>query len=226
MHRLGIVFMTRRLAAISLAALGLALIGAAADPAGAAFLVPMFGDHRPPPDLSFTYHGWRVNAASAARVQRPAKTIKAIKAQLDIVEQVGLPPKVLDFMRGVPVPASSPEPGHYTRARGVEVHAKNLDDKRPILLRQMLYAFQDQMLPQGYANPDVARLRREAAARRVWPNTATMLKDDPDYFAMTASAYLYGTITREPYTRADLCRTQPDACAWLADLFDGGKVRR
>jgi hypothetical protein len=214
---------------MALAALGLALIGAVARPASAGFLPPLFGDHRPSPNLVFTYHGWRVNASPAARAQKPAKTVKAIKAQIDIVEHVGLPPKALDFMRGVPITAvagSSPEPGLYARGRGVLIHARNLDDKRPIVLRQMLYAYQDQVLPGGFANPDVARFRREAAGKHVWPNTATMLKDDPDYFAMTASAYLYGAITREPYTRADLCRSQPDACIWLAGLFDGGKVRR
>jgi hypothetical protein len=52
-----------------------------------------------------------------------------------------------------------------------------------------------------------------------------MLRDDPDYFALTASAYLYGAITREPYTRANLRKTQPDAYQWLANLFDDGKGR-
>jgi len=219
--------MRRRLAA--LAVLGLTLIAANAR-AGAVSFLPLFADHRPPPPaLVFVYHGWRVNASAAARAQKPAKTVKAIKAQIDIVEHVGLPPKALDFMRSVPitaVPGSSPEPGVYARGKGVSIHAKNLDDKRPIVLRQMLYAYQDQVLPGGFGNPDVERLRREAAGKHVWPNTAIMLKDDADYFAMAASAYLYGTITREPYTRADLCKSQPDACVWLAGLFDGGKLRR
>jgi len=226
--------MIRRLAvaaltALGMATLGLALIGASAGPAGAAFLPPLFGDHRPPPDLVFTYDGWRVDASQAARAQKPAKTVKAIKAQIDLVEHVGLSPKILSFMRGVPItaiPGSAPEPGLYTRGRGLLIHVKNLDEKRPVVLRQLLYAYQDQVLPGGFANPDVARFRREAAGKHVWPNTATMLRDDPDYFAMTASAYLYGAITREPYTRADLCKSQPDECVWLAGLFDGGRLRR
>jgi hypothetical protein len=221
--------MIRRLAAAALALLGLALAVAGAEPAGAAFLPPLFGSRPPAPELVFTYHGWRVDASQTARAQKPAKTIKALKAQIDLVEHVGLPPKVLDFMRGVPitaVPGASPEPGLYVRGKGLLIHAKNLDDKRPVVLRQMLYAYQDQVLPGGFGNPDVARFRREAAGKHVWPNTATMLKDDPDYFAMTASAYLYGTITREPYRRADLCKSQPDVCVWLGGLFDGGRVRR
>ena len=219
--------MTRRIALIAfalwvLASGGLAVAAAQASPTAPAFLTPLFGDRRPQPSLVFSYHGWRVNAARTARIQKPATTVRAIKTQLDIVEHVGLSPKVLAFMRSVPVtgtPGSGPEPGLYARGRGVSVHVKSLDDKRPIILRQLLYAYQDQVLPGGFANPDVTRFRQDAAGKHVWPMTATMLKDDPDYFAMTASAFLYGTITREPYTRADLLKTQPEAYRWLAGLF-------
>jgi hypothetical protein len=220
--------MTRRIAVIALAFLGLALFAAGSDPARASFLGPLFGDHRPPPDLTFVYHGWKVDASRTARVQKPAKTVHAIRAQIDIVEHVGLSSKALDAMRAVPItaePGTGPDVGRYVRGRGIVLHPKGLDEKRPILLRQLLYAYQDQVLPGGFGNADVARFRREAIAKHVWPNTAAMLHSDPDYFAMTASAYLYGAITREPYTRADLKKTQPGAYQWLAGLFDGGKAR-
>ena len=221
--------MKRRIALIALALGGLSLLSAgAAETAGTPFLAPLFGAHKPQPALVFTYRGWRVDARSA-RLQNPTKTVRNIKAQLDLVEGVGLPPKILVFMRAIPIatePGTGPEePGRYVRGRGVLIHATGLDEKRPVILRQLLYAYQDKVLPGGFANPDVARFRREAAAEHVWPNTAAMLRSDPDYFAMVASAYLYGTITREPYTRKDLLKTQPAAYQWLAGLFDGGKPR-
>ena len=38
-----------------------------------------------------------------------------------------------------------------------------------------------------------------------------MLQGNDEFFALSAAAYLYGTITREPYTRADLKKTEPSA---------------
>ncbi|MBV9510607.1 MAG: hypothetical protein JO303_10040 [Caulobacteraceae bacterium] len=217
--------MIRRIVALALAAFCLAASG---ETWAAPFLPPLFGAAKPQPSLVFDYQGWRVDASGAAKAQRPAKTVKAIRAQIDLVQRAGLPQAVLQVMRAVPVTAAtglSPDPNGYVRGRGVTLHVKDLDDKRPVLLRLLLYAYEDQGLPGGGANPDVARFRQAAAAEHVWPKTAAMLRSDADYFAMTASAYLVGAITREPYTRANLRRTQPDAYQWLARLFDGGRAR-
>src|ERR1700744_935753 len=99
--------MTRRFAALAVAVCCLTPFGsgaARADP----FLPPVFGDHRPEPSLVFAYHGWRVDASGAAKAQRPAKTVKAITAQIDLVEHLDLPPHVLAVMHAVPILA---EPG-------------------------------------------------------------------------------------------------------------------
>jgi len=221
--------MKRRVALIALALGGVALLfGVATHNARAAFLGPLFA-RRPQPSLVFVYHGWRVDASRTAHGMNAAKTVRLIQAQLDTVEHVGLSTQTLAFMRTIPIstePGTGPEePDRYIRGQGVLIHAKGLGGKRPIVLRGLLYAYQDQVLPRGFANPDVSRFRREAIAKHVWPNTAVMLRSDPDYFAMTASAYLYGAITREPYTRNDLQKTQPDAYQWLARLFDGGRAR-
>jgi hypothetical protein len=225
--------MSRRIAALALAFCCLTLAGAPAGRASAAFLPPLFGAHQPPPGLVFAYHGWRVDASGAARAQKPAKTVRAIKTQIDLVEHLGLSPRIIAFMRAAPIrveagaaePGAIDSPGRYVRGQGVMVRVEALGDKRPVLLRQLLYAYQDQVLAGGFANADVARFRLAAVNKHVWPKTATMLRDDPDYFALTASAYLYGAITREPYTRANLRKTQPDAYQWLANLFDDGKGR-
>ena len=221
--------MARRIAVIVLACCLSAFVGAAGGSARADLLPPLFSDHRPQPSLVFVYHGWRVNAARTARIQRPAKTVRALKAQIDLVEHVGLPPKVLRFMRTIPIaaePGAGEDAGGYARASGVTIPIKGLDEKRPVMLRQLLYAYQDQVLPGGFANPQAARFRQEAIEKHVWPKSALMLRDDTDYFAMVASAYLCGAITREPYNRANLRKTQPAAYQWLADLFDSGRARR
>jgi hypothetical protein len=217
--------MFRRQALIGIVAAALASVLAPASDAG--LLGPLFTP-KPEPSLVFAYRGWRVDASRALKGQRPMVTVRKLKTQIDIVEQTGLPAPTLAFMRALPIIGTSPsavDPGRYVPGKGVFIRAKGLDDKRPILLRQLLYAYANQRLPGGFANPTAERLRLEAASKHVWPKDATMLRSSADYFAMTASAYLYGAITSEPYTRADLKRTQPDAYQWLADLFDGGRPR-
>jgi len=218
--------MFRRQALLGIAAATLA--GAFSPGARANLLGPLF-TAKPQPGLIFSYRGWRVDASRALKGEAPAVTVRKLQRQIDLVEQLGLSPQVLAFMRAIPITGvapAAPDPGHYVHGLGLFIRPKGLDDKRPELLRQLLYAYMDQRLPGGFANPMAERLRAEAAAKHVWPKGATMLHSGADFFAMTAAAYLYGAITSEPYTRADLKRTQPDAYQWLADLFDGGRPRR
>jgi hypothetical protein len=224
--------MSRRYAALLLIAAGLCVsvsgIGAQIAAAPAPFLgVPLFGRH-PQPSLTFDYRGWRVRADAAGRLQPPDKTVRAIKAQIDIVEQLNLPAPVIGSMRAQPIyadPSIGREVGRYTGDHRILLRIKRLDPKRPSLLHALLLAYQDQKLPGGFANPDIARFRGQIIAMHVWPKTAIMLENNGEFFAETASAYLCGEITREPYTRADLKKTQPDYYRWLARLFDGARAR-
>lgn len=209
------------------------LAAAALAVAGPGTAAPMFGGlfglgrHAPPPGLVYAYRGWRVDA-SRLRAMKPEAVVKRIDAQLDLVAKTDMRPDVLAYLRTVPIVGDgSPgaEPGRYVRGQGVLVRVRLLDPKKPMVLRQLLYAYQDQKLPGGFANPDVARFRREAVARKAWPQTAAMLQSDPDYFAYTATAYLAGAITREPYNRANLRKTQPAYYDWLGKVLDGGKAR-
>lgn len=224
--------MIRRFSVLALAVLGLAMGADAAAKPG--LQTPgLFGlrPKAPPPSLVFAYHGWRVDASRAARAQPPARTVRAIRTQIDIVEHLGLKPEVLAFMRTQKVicdGASDPnlEASDYAPGvGGVVLHAKRLDARKPILLYALLKAYQAQRLPGGFANPEVERLRQQAAGRRVWPKTARMLQSNEEFFALSAAAYLAGAITREPYTRADLIKTEPQCYQWLANLFDGGRGR-
>jgi hypothetical protein len=192
------------------------------------FGAPLFGPRRPPPNLDFTYRGWTVRADAAAHLQPPEKTVAAIKAQIDIVEQLNLRPEVIAAWRAMPIyvdASNGREVGRYSSDRRILLRVRRLDAKRPALLHAALLAYQDQRLPAGFANPDIARYRQDIAGRHVWPKAAIMLQNNGEFFAVTASAYLYGEITREPYTRADLRKTQPNYYGWLAKLFDGGRPR-
>jgi hypothetical protein len=222
--------MSRRNAVLALAAAWVCVFAAAAA-AAPIFDPSMFGLRRrpPPPALVFVYRGWHVDASKARRAQAPENTVRAIQAQIDIVERAGLKPQMLAFMRATPLSAD-PTPRRdavgYSRARGVEIRVKRLDAKKPAVLSGLLRAYYDQQLATGGAHADIGRFRLQILARHVWPKTAMMLQGDEPFFAATATTYLYGATTREPYTRANLRQTEPGYYQWLAKLFDDGVARR
>ena len=194
------------------------------------FKAPFFGLGRPKPapPLVFVYHGWRVDAGRTAH-ERPAdQTVRAVETQLDLVEHQGLKPEVLALMRAIPivVVADSREPVAYSRASGVTLNVRRLEPKKPLALLGLLEAYADRVLAGGPAGAPIAGFRRQAIAAHVWPKTALMLQSDAEFFAATAAAYLVGVTTREPYTRANLRKTQAGYYQWLANLFDAGAARR
>jgi hypothetical protein len=224
--------MMRRDSRFALAVLALIATGApaAARPALEAPALFRLPPKAPPPKLVFSYRGWRVDASRTAKAQPPSRTVRAVMAQIDIVEGLGLRPEVIGFMRAQPVLCDGAsnatlEAGDYAPGRGVVLHVRRLDRKKPALLYGLLKAYMAQRLPGGASNPEVAVLRNAAAGRHAWPKTARMLQSNDEFFALSAAAYLYGAITREPYTRADLRKTEPACYQWLANLFDGGRAR-
>ena len=229
--------MRRPFAAITALALmaGLSVSPSArADAPAAVNPPPLFklGPKTPAPSLVFVYDGFSVDASRTAKGAPPERTIGLIKGQIDLVQGVGLKPEVLAFMRQAPIladPAKPDLPGEsvrYEPGKGVMIRVSRLAPKKAVLLEGLLEAYADQR-PAPAERAEVSRFRSEAAhlSPPRWPRTAAMLKSDSAYFAMTASAYLYGEITREPYTRKDLRQTQPRYFHWLAEYFDDGKAR-
>jgi hypothetical protein len=54
---------------------------------------------------------------------------------------------------------------------------------------------------------------------RLYKSGAYVTKDVQEYFAVTASLYLWGHVDRPPFTRDNLKGRQPDYYAWLGQLF-------
>lgn len=217
---------------VAIASAVLCLLSPTAGPAQSLMDGSMFGLRNgvapSQPSLVFTDRGWRIDASAARRVQSPAKTVAAIHAQIGLVERMRLKPEVLAFMRAVPVTAdasSGVEAATYAPGHGVGLRVRRLNAKRPVLLYGLLQAYYDQRLAAMPAGRDIDGFRRQIIARRAWPKAALMLQNNQQFFGLTATAYLYGTITREPYTRGDLKKTGPQYYQWLALLFDDGKPR-
>ncbi|PDT13990.1 hypothetical protein CO670_25545 [Rhizobium sp. J15] len=177
--------------------------------------------------LVFTYHGWQVDLSNARGAEPDKEMVAAVKRQLDIVENVNLKPDVLVFMRTIPIwanPAAAAfGPGHYSSKTGIDLRVRSLDPDKPIILHELLHAYHDRMLPGGFGNGDVRQFFSNG--RGLWPGDSYMMSNDREFFAVTASVYLYGDIDRPPYSRSQLREKQPKYYQWLAALFDDGRPR-
>lgn len=177
--------------------------------------------------LVFGYHGWRVDLTNARGADSEREMVEAVKRQLDIVEHVGLKPQVLEFMRSVRIWADPTKasfgPGHYGHATGVDLRVRALEPNKPIILHELLHAYHDRLIPGGFSNGDIKEFFDRG--RRLWPGDAYMMSNNREFFAVTASVYLFGDIDRPPYSRAELRSKQPQYYQWLAGLFDDGQPR-
>ncbi|MBX4957230.1 hypothetical protein [Rhizobium lentis] len=177
--------------------------------------------------LVFGYHGWQVDLTNARGAEPDKEMVAAVKRQLDIVEHVHLKPEVLTFMRTIPIWANPAAagfgPGHYSSKTGIDLRVRSLDPDKPIILHELLHAYNDRMLPGGFGNRDIRQFF--SSGRGLWPGDSYMMSNHREFFAVTASVYLYGDIDRPPYSRSQLREKQPRYYQWLATLFDDGRPR-
>ncbi len=178
--------------------------------------------------LIVDYRGWHVDLSGARGTMPDEKMITAIKRQIDMVEQVRLKPQVLAFMRTIKTWANPKQtktgPGHYARATGIDLRMPLLEPNRPILLHELLHAYHHQQLPNGFDNADIEKFY-ERAKGAGWPEESYMMSNHREFFATTASVYLFGDIPRPPESRKELRTRQPQYYQWLADLSDDGRPR-
>jgi len=99
-----------------------------------------------------------------------------------------------------------------------ELH-DDLDAKKPIVLHELLHAFQDQKLANEQA--DIERFFQQSRASAAWPADAQMVADAREFFAVTSTVYLFGSIDIPPFTQGRLHEAQPEYWTWLGVLFDG-----
>jgi hypothetical protein len=170
----------------------------------------------------FDYHGWHIDASKVSDQPRDAVT-SAVQKQIDGIETLGIAQDIVSFMRTVPLHANASRdgaPAHYDRAKGVDFRVDALQPKKPVLLPELLRAFHEQKLK---ANDNTIIENAYQASRKsgVWPADAPMLRSAPDFFAATATVYLFGTVDTAPFSQARLHELQPEYWKWLGEVFDG-----
>jgi hypothetical protein len=96
--------------------------------------------------------------------------------------------------------------------------ARHAED--PIVLHELMHAYHAKLMPNGYDNLGIKGFYAYAKAKSLLPKEAYALKNDREFFAVTASVFLAGKQSvHDPKTREDLKDKMPDYYKFLVELF-------
>ena len=132
---------------------------------------------------------------------------------------------MLTFFQSVPfelVPAGTiRSPGHYAgRLRGVQVASSIMaEGHKPILLHELLHAYHDQRIKEGFRNPDIIKYFDRAKTIAAYAPRSHMMQNAGEFFACAATTYLFGVTAQEPFQRRKVKDSQPELFAYLQALF-------
>lgn len=176
------------------------------------------------------YRGFTIDDAPVGAQANREPVRAAVREQIDMVWAVGLPPEVLAFFQRTPFeivpPATMPSgtPGRYVKGKQVVQVSSGIVNigHKPVLLHELLHAWHDVRMPGSNQNADILRLYGLAKGIPAFAATAHMMANPMEYFACSATTYLFGVTAQEPFTRAKLRENQPEAYAYLQKLFGAG----
>ncbi|HEX4767630.1 MAG TPA: hypothetical protein VH414_15290 [Lichenihabitans sp.] len=168
-----------------------------------------------------TYHGFRIDLSQGAGSPNLASEVASVEHQIDIVDSVGLSMSDLQLFRSLPIRMTNGlrGGGHYSGGSYVTVGNLLTTDNRPVLLHEFMHVLQHRHMSGGFHNGDIRRFYVEALSNGLYQPGSYMLTNPGEYFAVTASCYLYGTVAREPFNRETIRERQPDYYAYLERLF-------
>jgi hypothetical protein len=90
----------------------------------------------------------------------------------------------------------------------------------PVMLHEFLHAYHAQLLPNGYRNEGLLVHYNLAKTKQFYPAESDVLKNEREFFAITASIFLSGKDSvHEPFTREALKEKQPEYFRYLVALF-------
>ena len=92
------------------------------------------------------------------------------------------------------------------------------DRERPVLLHELLHAYHDHILPDGFANPAALSWFKQATDKQLYPADQYLMTNEKEFFAVTASVFLFGR--DGGFVRANIKEKQPDYYKYLAWLFE------
>jgi hypothetical protein len=155
----------------------------------------------------------------------PVDVMAAITTQFDVVESV-VPAQVLEAMKQTPVvidPELQGKRGVFVVRRGVGVvllRPMVFPPNTPVLLHELLHAYHFNVL--GKDRPEIGQeYRRVKNAGLFAPRfeAAHFMENEKEFFAVTASLYLFGDIQQPPFRCAVLATLDPGYLAFLGTQF-------
>jgi len=183
------------------------------------YAVPVFAGGL---DGPLVYRGFTVDISAIGNSSRRAEIEKSLTHQLDIVADCGAKPDVLAFFRAQQIVLKrgmGDVGGEFDPEGRVVIDAAPEPPEQPIILHELLHAYHARVLPDGTRNADILSYYHHAKEAALYSPDAYLLTNQREFFATTASLYLWGRVDREPFTRENLRAKQPHYYDWLGQLF-------
>jgi len=156
----------------------------------------------------------------------------SLEEQLRIVESVGLPPAILASMKKTPVvvdPDLTGNPGSFAVRNGsgaVYVRPIVFTNDKPIVLHELLHAYHFATL--GLGRPEIRQEFERVQNANPFParfRAAHFLENPKEFFAVTATLYLFGDIQQPPFSCAALAKLDAGYRAFLGAQFGERQCR-
>jgi len=156
-----------------------------------------------------------------------------ITEQVEIVERCDIAGGVLSFFRTVDITINDYYPrSEYRDLTGVTLRPRDLAADSPILLHELLHAYRRRWMRNPERLGQLHALLDDAEDRDLFlgctdmqycPRRQRMVPymriDLEEYFAMGAQVFLIGSAKRQPFSRQNLNRVQPEYFSWLSTEF-------
>jgi hypothetical protein len=178
------------------------------------------------------YHGYNIKGQPGQAV--PDDVIEMVKEQLEICDRAPVPERVHAFFKAVPVTLviSTTKPAPTSVYGGVSsqdplgkitLQSGQLVGKpRPILLHEYLHGVNAKLISDGVKNAEIEEFYNRAKVRLAnigQDGNEYFLKNKGEFFAVTASIYLFGDIPRPPYSMKNIAEAMPVYTQYLKKLF-------
>lgn len=169
------------------------------------------------------HEGFRIDQSKGTL---SAEALASLNAQLDVVEAAGLPPQVLAAMKQTPIvvdPGLRGNVGSFAVRNGIgAVHVQPIAfaANRPILLHELLHAYHFDVL--GMARPEIHQEYQRVKGSDLFParfQSSHFLENHKEFFAVTATLYLFGDIQQPPFSCAALSKLDAGYLAFLNAQF-------
>ena len=176
------------------------------------------------------YNGFIINDSECSGLPQGEAMASQSKQQIDIASGVGESQDLLRFFQGLKISLKSSQipggtPGLYLGAptRKVEIYPRiTITGHKPVLLHEMLHAYHDQKLPDGFLNAEIQHYYLTAKSLQLFDNQSHMMSNQREFFACAATTYLFGVTAQEPFTRERLKQCDPEFYSYLQSLFGPG----